>query len=492
MDQLQAVRAAARERFLAQCLTKVSAVTSVAGKTLAGTPNNVIQSLPPELLDAPISSLLADAPLASPPAKRQRVEPDAIRVPPEQTAEIRRLLARPSPEEVRIISWNIDGLDEVGGPEGTMRRTLAAALEVAHQRPVAVLLQEAVPPALQLLAAEQVLGSAYRIVVPQDPPMPYYVAILLDKKRVNQLGPPTTVAFPGTQMGRQLLVVAIELAGSRPLLLATAHLESTKDQGPERKRQLAKSLRYLKGAVGKALQVTPSGNRQAAAALLGGDLNLRDEEVKAVWRELGETSNGIADVWTFCGSPEDAKWTWDTVANNNVGVTYSCRSRFDRMFFISPGISDAAGGGVRKTTRKPHADRAAVALAQDCLARGSQLPGWRPTSFSLVGQKRVPVLGRFPSDHWGIMSEWSLGGINDAALNATTTESLAPPFKAGSTLAATGSLMSALAGQASERGTACGQQSSGITCAGMQPHPAAGVGVLPSLKPGRAVIDLDD
>ena len=47
----------------------------------------------------------------------------------------------------------------------------------------------------------------------------------------KRLGEPQTVPFPSSQMGRQLLSVTVQLVGANagPLLLATAHLESTKD-----------------------------------------------------------------------------------------------------------------------------------------------------------------------------------------------------------------------------------------------------------------------
>lgn len=48
-----------------------------------------------------------------------------------------------------MLTWNIDGLDEVGGGHALAMRTLAVAKEVAQHRPVAVVLQEVVPPALE-------------------------------------------------------------------------------------------------------------------------------------------------------------------------------------------------------------------------------------------------------------------------------------------------------------------------------------------------------
>eukprot|EP00439_Symbiodinium_sp_Y106_P038888 s2565_g4.t1 len=391
------------ERFLAQ---KAAAPPADAAPSLPA----VLAHLPPEKLDAPIGSLLADAPPEfTRPVKRPRTDPDVFVVPKERTAEIRALLAKPPPEDLRVLTWNIDGLDEVGGGPALSKRALAVAKEVAEKRPAAVFLQEVVPPALELLAAPQILGTEYEILVPKNPPLPYYVAILLDRKRLVKLGETVTVSFPSTQMGRQLLTIAVELkekpkAGA--LLLATAHLESTKDHAVERKRQLTQSLRYLQKAVGKPPAGVP-GAPPIAAAMFGGDLNIRDEEVKAVHKEMGEDAKGLADVWSFCGFPEADRWTWDTTANTNIGATFSCKTRFDRILFISPGISDAKGC---PSLAAPKAK--AAAKPQELNESGStEHPNdrWRPTRIELVGKSKVTDLGRFPSDHWGVLTFWEDG-----------------------------------------------------------------------------------
>jgi len=386
----------------------------------------LLAGLPPELLDAPISALLADAPAEDlmRPQKRQRTVPGELHVPPARTAEIRRLLECPPPEETRILTWNVDGLDEVGGPEGTMLRALAVALVVAKQRPVAVLLQEAIPPVLELLSAPQCLGKAYEVVVPENPQQPYYVAILLDRQRLKRLGRPLTVPFPTSQMGRQILAVTAEVCSTTgpPILLATAHLESTKDHAPERKRQLAQCLRFLQDMLGADVEAA-SSRRVVGTTILGGDLNLRDEEVKAVLRELSAESIPMLDAWEFLGSPPHARWTWDTSENQNLGVTFASKTRFDRLLFLSQGFEASSACGRGKAKAKAKGKAKAVARAGDkavqCLlpvSRGSLASSetgvaaaWRPTSIALVGREKVPGLGRFPSDHWGLLTTWAPG-----------------------------------------------------------------------------------
>lgn len=419
--QLLAIRQARRDKFLAQkeaaegigggeVATDTS--TSSSGEPTKRKISSVLEGLSPAMMNAPISALLADAPLPEP--KRVRADPDVVRVPPERTAEIRKFLAEPISDldGVPIISWNIDGLDQIGGPQALMLRSLHAALEIARHRPAVVLLQEAVPPALELLSAPQVLGGTYEFLTPANPPQPYYVAILVDKKRAKKLAN-REVNFPTSKMGRQLLAVTLEFPGhpGPPLLVSTAHLESTKDQAPERKKQLTRCMKFLHEAI------KMSG---PAAALLAGDLNLRDEEVRAVQKELQADAAGIADAWSFCGSPENARWTWDTVANDNVAASYTCKTRFDRIFFLSPGISDNAAvvpvakGNKAKAKAKAH-DQASLTPP------ASTKEGWRPTKFQLVGQERVPGLGRFPSDHWGLLTSWSHAKANQRVAIATGT-----------------------------------------------------------------------
>ena len=78
----------------------------------------------------------------------------------------------------------------------------------------------------------KVLGSCYDGLVPKDA-KGYCVVILLDKKRWKCVGEPETVPFGNSKMGRQLLCVTAEAqdAPGKTLMLATAHLESTKDLG---------------------------------------------------------------------------------------------------------------------------------------------------------------------------------------------------------------------------------------------------------------------
>ena len=60
-------------------------------------------------------------------------DPNAIVIPKDRTAEIATLLAQPAPSQLRILTWNIDGLDEVGG--GGMKYGVNESLAGSPDRP---------------------------------------------------------------------------------------------------------------------------------------------------------------------------------------------------------------------------------------------------------------------------------------------------------------------------------------------------------------------
>merc|ERR1711977_323692 len=56
-------------------------------------------------------------------------------------------------------------------------------------------------------------------------------------------------------------------------------------------------------------------------------------------------------------------------------------------------------------------------------ANGDQAgQSWQPVAFKLIGKEKVPMLGRFPSDHWGMLTTWSSGP--NEVIQTKTTESI--------------------------------------------------------------------
>ena len=150
---------------------------------------------------------------------------------------------------------------------------------------------------------------------------------------------------------------------------------------------------------------------------------------------LSDKAFGFSDAWHFCGSPEPEQYTWDTTENTNLGAEFRSKMRFDRILFISPGVSDVLGApgldGLAKgaqasaaSTRTPEVkSRARISpyislnilftiflhiYIEICiLYLYLYLYLWQPKQ--LLGKEKVPGLCRFPSDHWGLLTEWAYG-----------------------------------------------------------------------------------
>ncbi|XP_053349566.1 tyrosyl-DNA phosphodiesterase 2 [Clarias gariepinus] len=250
-----------------------------------------------------------------------------------------------NPEQLTVLTWNIDGLDT----EDARERLQSLLLQLGKYRADVVLLQELVSPILTII--KEVMTDYEFLEGSNDG---YFTAILLRRCRIN-LVQNSIVKYPTTEMGRNLLMAEVNLSGHQ-LCFMTSHLESLKDNSQERLNQLRR--------VWKRMREAPDSQ----TVIFGGDTNLRDWEMK----KIGGLPDGITDVWEMLGEPADCKYTWDTVTNNNKEIPFAARLRFDRIYM-----------------------RAA--------REGAQL---RPDTMTLVGLKRL-ACDRFTSDHWGILCTFS-------------------------------------------------------------------------------------
>ncbi|XP_072417028.1 tyrosyl-DNA phosphodiesterase 2-like [Chiloscyllium punctatum] len=255
--------------------------------------------------------------------------------------------AQPEVDESRIslLTWNIDGLDL----ENLQERARGVCACLALYSPDIVFLQEVIEPYYLYLKKRAVSYT----IIPGDEG-DYFTAIMLRKSRVKLLKQEIT-PFPTTSMKRNLLAVQVNIAGNE-LCLMTSHLESTKAHSKERVKQLEIVLRKIKEAP------------ESATVIFGGDTNLRDQEVTKV----GGLPEGVLDVWEFLNKPEHCRYTWDTKANNNLKAPYTCRLRFDRVFY-----REASEGQIV------------------------------PQQMTLVGQDKLDC-GRFCSDHWGLLCDFDV------------------------------------------------------------------------------------
>ncbi|XP_013407946.1 tyrosyl-DNA phosphodiesterase 2-like [Lingula anatina] len=254
----------------------------------------------------------------------------------------------PEPHRIRILSWNIDGLDM-----GNIRTRAKAVCEnIMRETPDVVFLQEFVTEMSDIF--DKHCGPSYeRFQAASDA---YYTAMLL-KKQTVKCTETKVVPFYTSRMGRALQSAQAEVKGI-PMTLITSHLESTKDHAEERKRQLTAAFRAVNEAEG------------SRTVVFGGDLNLRDPELAAI----GSLPDNIYDLWEVTGKRKEAAFTWDLTRNDNLEwqARFRPKCRFDRLY-------------IRHSTPR------------------TQL---KPVYFELTGLERIPGCRRFPSDHWGILAHF--------------------------------------------------------------------------------------
>ena len=253
---------------------------------------------------------------------------------------------------LKLLSWNIDGLDD----RDLRERTVYVCDFILARKPHVVFLQEVVNLSWGPLIVAR-LGHIYNCHCSLNPPADYYNAILIMKEGVSVKDDLKVYPFPGNHMGRHLLQMSVKYSGV-DIDVMTSHLESMKQCRDERIRQLNEVFGMME--------------RSNRISIFGGDLNLRDIEVTR-----DNMPEDAVDVWEASGRQKEHQYTWDTTENDNLGIVASPqktlpRLRFDRIY-LNP-------------------DDGAL----------------RPKSFELVGKKRLPGCGRFPSDHWGLWVEFQV------------------------------------------------------------------------------------
>lgn len=243
-------------------------------------------------------------------------------------------------DSVTVLSWNVDGLDR----SNLKSRFTAVCYIISTVSADVVFLQELAPELVGDLRAN--LGGEYSILL-TTPSQPYFTGVLL--KPNVELIKHSCVPFENSGMGRSMELVEASV-GNVKLRLLNTHLESMKEHSDIRKAQLKDCFDQLR-----------EWDDGEAVIIFGGDLNIRDDEVKDV-------PIGFADAWVAAGSKPKYRFTWDTRLNDNKSAG-GARCRFDRIFF--------------KTNGK-----------------------FSSVDFSLEGQNRIRSALCYPSDHWAIVAKF--------------------------------------------------------------------------------------
>ncbi|EER01074.1 conserved hypothetical protein [Perkinsus marinus ATCC 50983] len=118
------------------------------------------------------------------------------------------------------------------------------------------------------------------------------------------------------------------------------------------------------------------GHSKSHLAIFGGDLNIRDDEVRqALLLPNGSKKVDIIDAWEASGRPKDSEFTWDMRINDNLGIKGKPKARFDRLYLAN----------------------------SDTMKVFPQ--GFRLTGTTRCDMDEVKGKKRFPSDHFGIQLE---------------------------------------------------------------------------------------
>jgi len=207
-----------------------------------------------------------------------------------------------SDNELRVATWNVNGLDAT---HLDLRMEAACfALLLREKMPHVILLQEVTRRSFFAHFRPHLLHAGFSLF--PDPPASdsAYFCVLAARLPVAESW---RRPFPGSFMGRALLGALLGAGDGPGLLVTTAHLESMKSGSGERIAQLEQTLRLIADHPGPAL--------------FAGDANVRDAEVPRA-----PSSAEVDDAWIACGSPSAAGHTWTPPGRSHP------RMRFDRIW----------------------------------------------------------------------------------------------------------------------------------------------------------------
>jgi tyrosyl-DNA phosphodiesterase 2 len=290
----------------------------------------------------------------------------------------------PSPDDIKIITWNVDGLCE----RALVERSKAAARIILRENPDIITLQEVVYASANIYVNEFCKNKNYVIASQMTDDIGAYFTMTFQHKRlqlVDAWRQPYTGAA-NSNMGRDMSAITVQRSSGSPrLLVIGTHLESCKESARVREHQLECAFHRIQEHNGPAI--------------VCGDLNLRDAEYKEAIRRVARLNVGdgkLYDAYECAGKPRDQASTWTLYnAPHIMKRTY----RFDRVYYTQKG-------------------------------------GMRLKEFRLIGKETLGAPINSPaSDHFGILTVFSLpstGRKLDSASAADPKEDNAGPSEPSS------------------------------------------------------------
>lgn len=212
----------------------------------------------------------------------------------------------PSKRILRILTWNIEGLND----ELVVERAMAVCDEIESRVADIVYLQEIIPKTWDAITNR--LQSKYYFYRDEAPHRYYHILMIRIDSAVVAEGDIQVMKFPNTTQSRLLLHIPVKFH-DREMHLLTSHLESLSKNATERKNQLSAVFNLMSSL----------SESQGKICIFGGDTNITGREVEQVG--LPET---FGDLWEMCGSDPRRKLTWDSTEP---------RMRLDRLYMCPKG-----------------------------------------------------------------------------------------------------------------------------------------------------------
>lgn len=268
-------------------------------------------------------------------------------------------MSRPNddPGEIRVLTWNVNGLDETQLGERTERLCLEILVGGDLARAAA---GAALPPMPQVLALQEVVRVSHRAVLAPHLSAAGYAlwpaAPLEDREHYELLAvrAPWTIErcerrpFEDSPLARAGTIATMlhGLSGERVTVI-TGHLESLRNGADARIAQTLEIAEWMRACAGPAL--------------FAGDTNLREGEWDAAQRQLAARGETLRDAFIELGSPAAAKVTWRPENDRRAGF------RFDRVWL--GGAIEARSMRLRRSPR--NSDHAGVEVVVARTWRGS-------------------------------------------------------------------------------------------------------------------------
>lgn len=224
--------------------------------------------------------------------------------------------ANSDPQDLRVLTWNVDGLNESQLGERMERLCLEILVGGDLARAAA---GAPTPPMPHVLALQEVVRVAHRAYLgPHLSAAGYSLwpdAPLVDREYYEVLAvrAPWTFErcerrpFEDSPLARACTIATLRHGASEQrVTVMTGHLESLRNGSDARLSQAREIASWMQG--------------EPHPAIFAGDTNLRDAEWEAIEGELG-----VRDVFVELGSPRSARVTWRP-ENGRAGF------RFDRVW----------------------------------------------------------------------------------------------------------------------------------------------------------------